>query len=55
MSIWEIFLDINMGYLVDLDKQHVEVSANLDFKAYYVSAVPGQSLMRDQVRNRVGS
>jgi len=55
MKIWEIFLDINMGCLVSLGKQYVEVSTNLDFKAYYVSAVPGQSLMCDQVRNRVGS
>jgi len=42
-----------MGCLVGLDKQHEKVSIDFDFKAYYVSTVPGQSLMRDQVRDRV--
>ena len=51
----KIFLDKNIGYLVQIDKQHEEVSADYDFKAYYVSIVPGQNLMRDQVWDRVGN
>ncbi len=43
-----------MGYLVKIDKQYDEVSVeDFDFKAYYVSIVPGQGLMRGQVRSRV--
>ena len=42
-----------MGRLVRLDKQREDVTADFDLKAYYVSIVLGQSLMSDQVRNRV--
>ena len=44
-----------MGCLVGLDKQREKVSIDFDFKAYYVSIVPGRNLMRDQEWNRVGN
>ena len=44
-----------MGCLVKLDKQREEISGDFEFTAYYVSIVPGQNLMSDQVRDRVGN
>jgi hypothetical protein len=44
-----------MEHLVLIDKQHEELSVDFDFKAYYVSIVPGQNLVRDQVWDRVGN
>lgn len=49
-----LFPGTNMEYLVKIDKQYDEVSVeDFDFKTYYVSIVPGRSLMCGQVRSRV--
>ena len=44
-----------IGGMVKIDSLWMYSSVDLKFKAYYLSIVPGQNLMRDQEWDRVGN